>query len=103
MMVVAVVVMTLGALAVGLHWSTAVVQQARGQTVADLGALAGAAHGRGAAEEVVVANGWQLGSAHQEGAVVVVSVRRADRRAAAAARACVVLPGHEGRSPAPCR
>jgi hypothetical protein len=103
MMVMAVVLVTLAAMTTGLGWATAVMAQARGQTVADLGALAGAARGRDAAEEVVVANGWRLESADEHGAVVVVSVGRAGQQAVAAARACWVLPLHEGRSPAPCR
>jgi uncharacterized membrane protein len=102
-MVLAVVLVTLAAMTAGLRWANAVMAQARGQTVADLGALAGAARGRDAAEEVVVANGWRLDSADEHGAVVVVSVGRAGQRAVAAARACGAFPVHEGRTPAPCR
>jgi hypothetical protein len=103
MLVLAVVLMTSAAMTAGLGWATAVMAQARGQTVADLGALAGAARGRDAAEEVVVANGWRLDSVAEHGAVVVVSVGRSGQRAVAAARACEAFPAHEGRSPAPCR
>lgn len=111
LLVVAVVVVGVASLAVASTWSAAVIAQSRAQSVADLSALAAAAHGVGSASVVSRANGARVGAEREANGVFVVAVDLDDRTAEAAARACVPLgdvPGaalvrREDRSPAPCR
>ncbi len=76
-------VVALGLTRVGL----ATLDRAGAQAAADASALAGAAEGRGAAEEVAAANHGRLATFQVVGSDVVVTVRVGDEQATARARA----------------
>jgi uncharacterized membrane protein len=83
----AAVLALVAALAVGLVLlGNLVTHRAHAQTAADAAALAGAARGRAAAEEVAVANDGDLESIVVKGAEVEVTVRVGDARATSRAR-----------------
>lgn len=81
MVVVGVVMMAL------THLGVAAADRARAQTAADAAALAGAADGRPAADELAVANGARLVSYREVGSDVIVTVAVNAARATARARA----------------
>jgi len=77
-----VVVLALGAVRLG----TAVQARARAHTAADAAALAGAAEGRQAAEQLALANGARVESYREDGTEVEVEVVLDGVRAVARAR-----------------
>jgi uncharacterized membrane protein len=83
----AVVILVAGAAMLLLvHLGSLAVDRARARTAADAAALAGAAGGRGAADEVAVANGGVLESFEQRDDDVAVVVRVGSAHATAWAR-----------------
>ena len=82
----AFVVLTASLVIVLGRLGTAAVSRAQARTAADAAALAGAAEGREAAEEVAAANGGHLESFDQSGADTEVTVTVGDAHATARAR-----------------
>jgi Flp pilus assembly protein TadG len=75
------------------HLSIGVTERARAGHAADAAALAGAVAGQAGAAEIAQANGATLEAYERAGDVVVVRVRRGDRRAVGRAEAVVELTG----------
>ena len=81
-----IVLVACGAALVLVHLGVITVHRAHARTAADAAALAGAAEGRGAAEQVAVANGAVLESFEAVGDEVEVRVRVDGSHARARAR-----------------
>ena len=81
-----IVVVACAAMLLLVQLGTVTVHRAQARTAADAAALAGAAEGRGAAEQVATANGAVLESFDADGDEVLVRVRVGSSHAMARAR-----------------
>jgi hypothetical protein len=91
-LVVLLLALAAGAAVIVAQVGRVVDERARASTAADAAALAGAAEGRAAAEDLARRNGGWLEEFRQEGADTVVVVRVGRARAEARARADAAEP-----------